>query len=179
MRAVDSTPPSPSPVDAAIETPVLHRSLAVATWGCMTINVWNGAVRPERVAAAVAVARDQVARHPSGGGFTIVVGRDTGLPDTDVRRQVADALREMGGFIHCAAVVVEGTGVLAATTRSIISLVFRASNRHVRLRVFGSIEEAAAWQAENVETVPRVCPATFARVLRDITCRQAQMRYAD
>ena len=178
MRAFDESAPSQElvpPLDRP-ETPILHRSYAVGTWGCMTMTVWNGAVRPERVEAAAEEARRQCARHPTGGGFTIVIGSDTGLPPADSRRRATIALREMSRYIHCATVVVEGTGLLAVTTRSVISLMFRATARPIRLRVFASVEEAACFQAENVCTNMDIDSARFATVLGDLVKRQRDLR---
>ncbi|MCC6875242.1 MAG: hypothetical protein IT378_13125 [Sandaracinaceae bacterium] len=151
-----------------LSLPLLHRSFAVATYGPMTISLWDGAVRRDRVEQVILAAREQCRRHPKGGGFTILVERNTGLPEIEVRGYVSNALAEMSRFIHAAAVVIEGEGFLAATARSVVNLVFLAARSPIPVRVFGTVEEAARWQARELRVQPPIDTPELARALREV-----------
>lgn len=168
-----------APGEASLEMPVLERSHAAATWGPMTIVVWDGRVRARRVSEVLEVARAQCRRHPDGGGFTLVVRRHTGLPSGDVRGSVSGALADMGGFIHCATVVIEGEGFLAATARSVVSLLFLASGRAIPMKVFADLREAALWQARNLDRARLTAPIggeEYAQILRAVLDRHDEAR---
>jgi hypothetical protein len=156
----------------------MHRSFCVATWGCMTIVLLNGAIRGARLESIMDTARLQTRRYPNGGGFTMMIGPHTGLPDADARRLTSEALAELGGFIHCTGVCLDWDGFRAATARSVVSTLFLATGRRLTTRVFHALSELADWQATTVRADPPFDGATYLRILEDVRTQQYAHREA-
>lgn len=127
----------------------LHPSYAFAAYDWMSINLWNGSVTEERVTAVIDACREQCRIWPQGGGFLLVIGPGTGMPSAEVRQKMVDAFVEMAQYTHSAAVVIMGSGFLAATARSVMSLVFLATRQRIKTKVFSDVESAVRWQVAN------------------------------
>ncbi|MFW5925831.1 MAG: hypothetical protein ACOCV4_06670 [Myxococcota bacterium] len=175
-RRVPSTPPGDGdwPGQATVEA--IHRAYGVARWGPMLIVVWNGAVRGARIEPVIAAARENCQRYPDGGGLTLIVGENTGLPDATARDITSEALSELGGYIHSAAIVIDWDGFRAATARSAVSTMFFATGRRLTMRVFKNLEEATAWQAETVRCDPPFAAERYLRVVQQVRRQQAEHR---
>ncbi|MFW6067146.1 MAG: hypothetical protein ACOC97_02330 [Myxococcota bacterium] len=154
----------------------VHRAYCVATWGPMLVLVWNGGVRGDRLGPVIAAARDNCRRHPEGGGFMLIVGPDTGLPDAAARAEASRALTELGGYIHSTAIVIEGEGFRVATARSALSTMFFAAGKRVTMRVFKSLADATTWQAAAVHCDPPFSPDQYLKVVEEVRRTQAAHR---
>jgi hypothetical protein len=166
----------PRSYEKALYLAVQHRSYCVATYGPMTISLWDGAVRGERITKVIEESRRQCELNPRGGGLTILVEPHTGIPELHVRSTISEALREMSRFIHCAAVVVDGEGVIAQTARGVVNLLFLAARVPIPVKLFGNIDEAARWQAGLLRVEPKLGASELSRVYRDVRRHHAVFR---
>lgn len=174
--AVDQTVSTGGDWPRQANVEAIHRAYCVATWGPMLLVVWNGAVRGERIEPVIHAARANCRRYPEGGGLTLIVGPNTGLPDAKARGLTSEALTELGGFIHSAAVVIDWDGFRAATARSAVSTMFFATGRRLTMRVFKALPEATTWQAETVRSDPPFAAQRYLQVVEEVRRKQSEHR---
>jgi hypothetical protein len=77
--------------------------------------------------------------------FLVVLSPDTPPPPDLHRVRIRQVLEELGTTVTVGAVVVQGSGFLAATLRSILTLLITAARLGYPVKVLGSLAEAAEW----------------------------------
>jgi hypothetical protein len=159
-----------------LQVEILHPSYAFGTYDWMSINLWNGSVTEERVEQVIDACRVRCRMWPEGGGFLLVIGPSTGMPSSEVRQKMSAAFGEMAQYIHSAAIVIRGSGFLAATARSIMSLVFLATRKRIKMKVFSDTEAAVKWQVENHAADKRLDLGDYYRAVLELVDKFRNMR---
>lgn len=85
------------------------------------------------------------AEFPDGSGYVVVLRSDVPPPKDSARANIRRILVEFGTVVNAGAMVVEGSGFVAATLRSVLSLINLASRPTYPLKVFSSVSEACYW----------------------------------
>lgn len=81
-----------------------------------------------------------------GGTVVLTVARHgLALPDDGARRRAAELVRHNATFVRRSASVIEGDGFWASAARSAVTAVFVFARQPYPSRVFGLVDEAAAW----------------------------------
>jgi hypothetical protein len=83
------------------------------------------------------------ARFPSGCGFMIVLRSEAPPPDEETRTRVSRFFEACSENATAGAIVIEGTGFVAATIRGFFGAYCLATSYRFRLRVHGTVEDAA------------------------------------
>lgn len=144
---VAMSPRSPAHATRAIEVArdeqhcrALFPHLAVAYWHTKTL--------PSAVAGLAELVRRGKQLFPDGLALLQVVSVDAEMPNSQIRAQLADLLREGGGRVVGSSVVVPGVGFKVATARGFVTglaLLVRPPFPHV---VHSTIGESALWLSQ-------------------------------
>lgn len=106
---------------------------------------------------------------PDGAGFIVVLRSDVPAPKDSARANIRRVLVEFGTVVNAGAIVVEGTGFIAATLRSVLSLMNLASRPSYPLKVFGSLSEACYWLPRQIGGKRRtVSPLELLGVIEEV-----------
>jgi hypothetical protein len=93
------------------------------------------------------------ARYPAGCGFMIVLRSEAPPPNDETRARVTGFFEGCAQNAIAGAIVIEGSGFVAATIRGFFGAYSLATGYRFRLKVYSSVDEAA--------------PAMIARLKRD------------
>jgi hypothetical protein len=95
--------------------------LGIAQIGPVCLVVWHGAVTQPLFDRQQAALKAVVAQHPGDAGFMCVVGSSSPPPDSRLRQASLDMITRHGDRLAWVICVIEGDGLHAATTRSVLS----------------------------------------------------------
>lgn len=106
---------------------------------------------------------------PDGSGYIVVLRSDVPAPKESARTNIRRVLVEFGSVVNAGAIVVEGTGFVAATLRSVLSLINLASRPTYPLKVFSSVSEASYWLPRQIGGKKRpVSPLDLIGVIEEV-----------
>lgn len=114
----------------------------------LVVAYWHKRTLPSAVSGLGDLVRRGKQRFPQGVALVQVVSVDAEMPNSDVRAQLADLLREGGGKVVGSSVVVPGVGFKVATARGFVTglaLLVRPPFPHV---VHSTIGESALWLSQ-------------------------------
>jgi hypothetical protein len=97
------------------------RDLGIAQVGPVCLVVWHGAVTRPLFDRQQGALRAVVAQYPGQAGFMCVVGSSSPPPDSTLRQASLDMLASHGDRLAWVICVIEGEGLHAAATRSVLS----------------------------------------------------------
>ncbi len=143
-------------------------ALVVGELGNICVVVWRGAVTQERFDQQRTALASVVKRHPGTAGFVCIIEASAPPPSDAMRRASANMIREHQGGLSGIACVVEGTGFVAALTRSALSAIaLLVGSRRAPLHITANVEQGIEWLA------PRVNQPDAAALTRAITTLRA------
>ncbi len=119
-----------------------------AVWGDLQLNVYTGTPTVADL-DRLAAAQNELRASRSAGRIGIFSFCETEfeIPGAEVRRHGAKLQREMSGLVTASAVVVDGAGFWASAAISVINTIAILARSSSPARVFGEIQDAAAWMA--------------------------------
>jgi hypothetical protein len=82
---------------------------------------------------------------PGGSAFVIVLRSDTPPPTEDARTRIRQVLREFGVVVKGGCIVIEGKGFVAATLRSVLSMIILAIRPNYPFKIFADLKEGIDW----------------------------------
>jgi hypothetical protein len=132
---------------------VVHQSkgLVLASWRCVSFNVWRRAMDTQGIRTAKAHLRDMRARFPAGYVSMVLFpeqGRDIKLEIAEsLRAEVSDIVRESAGAVRASAILLEGGGFFAATMRTAGSGIVLLTRPEYPVKFHESLDAACAWLA--------------------------------
>lgn len=151
------TPSSPEKVDVIERTD----AYAVVAWRRLMLLVWRGPATAAGVERSRALFQPWVARQVGGGALLIVIpGRQSRPPDAETRAAMERTASDPEGPFKGMGTLIEAEGFVAATVRSVMTRLRRAS----AATVFRSSEEAAAWAAQLLGD-PELTPAGLSQAI--------------
>jgi len=131
----------------------------------VAMYVWRGQTSMEGARSTAAAMRATREVTPDERGVLLgLVEAGAPAPASDVRKALADAMREADGFVRASALIFEGQGFQASIVRMVatgLALIARPSFPH---HVFGELAEAIAWLQPRCEP-----PSTAANLQAMIT----------
>ncbi|MDX2052562.1 MAG: hypothetical protein SFV15_09240 [Polyangiaceae bacterium] len=93
---------------------------------------------------------------PDGSAFLAVLQSDTPPPTEEARLIIKRVFREFGQVMKAGAMVIEGDGFVAATFRSVLSMLVLALRPAYPLKVYRSVAEASVWVLPHIGKSGRV-----------------------
>jgi len=92
-----------------------------------------------------------LANAPGGSAFVTVLRSDTPPPTEEARVLIKRVFRSFGEVVKAGAMVIEGKGFVAATFRSVLSMILLALKPNYPFKIFASIEEGLAFALNHVD----------------------------
>jgi hypothetical protein len=111
--------------------------------GPVAVIVGRGLPGPLLPKHAATWTKQLAARYPSGCGFMIVLRSEAPPPNEETRVRVAGFFEGCSQNAIAGAVVIEGTGFVAATIRGFFGAYSLATSYRFRLKVYSTADEAA------------------------------------
>ena len=131
---------------SAERTITCRHALGIAHVGPVCLVVWHDAVTPDRFELQRSALRSLAAQQAQPIGFICVVQPTAPPPDAAMRRASVALIDELGPRLECVACVIEGSGLVATTTRSVLSamaVLLRRATRQIKFT--DSVTAAATW----------------------------------
>jgi hypothetical protein len=123
-------------------------ALGISQVGPVCLVVWRDKVTPERFELQRTALRSLAAKHAQPVALMCVVQPSSPPPDAAMRRASIAMVDELGSRLSCVACVIEGGGLIAATTRSVLSgMALLINKTSVPIKFTGTISVAADWIA--------------------------------
>ena len=91
------------------------------------------------------------ANAPGGSAFVTILRSDTPPPTEAARAVIKRVFRTFGEVVKAGAMVIEGTGFVAATFRSVLSMILLALRPNYPFKIFASIEDGLAFGLNHVD----------------------------
>lgn len=92
---------------------------------------------------------------PDGCAFITVLSSDTPPPSEEARAFIKQVFRTFGEVVQSGAMVIEGKGFVAATLRSILSMILMALRPSYPFKIFAQLDDCLAWTLEHLDN-PKV-----------------------
>lgn len=141
----------------------------VALYSSVLFMVIQDDPRPDVLEHQQRWMRKLKADSPDGSGYIVVLRSDVPPPKDSARANIRRVLVEFGTVVNAGAMVVEGTGFVAATLRSVLSLINLASRPTYPLKVFSSVSEACYWLPRQIGGKKRsVSPLDLIAVIEEV-----------
>jgi hypothetical protein len=139
----------------------------VAAWRNALVVVWRRAPSASSIDVAHHHARLLVEQCSGRVGVLCLTQASIPLAGGAERERTCALMESLGDRLVGVATVVEGTGVLAGTTRSVMAAINLVARQPCPLGVFSTVDEAVSWQAPllNSHGGEPVRAAAFRRVV--------------
>jgi hypothetical protein len=97
---------------------------------------------------------------PGGSAFITVLRSDTPPPTEEARARIRKVLANFGEVVTAGGMVIEGKGFVAATFRSVLSMVVLAIRPNYPFKIFADLREGIDWAVGHIQnpgvTVPEL-----------------------
>ena len=153
--------------DVLVFLEVANDDLCFASWRNVAFLIFRDQLTRETLQAA----HDCTIKHALNYGkmLSFVYGESgLRLPSEEDRKLAAELRVEITDSILQESVVIDGGGFWGSTARSVMTAVLIFARNRVPTKVFGSVEEAADWQASMVRPGP-VKPAAIIEIFNQIS----------
>jgi hypothetical protein len=120
---------------------------ASATFRDVLLVIWRQAPTLAALDDVHEAARQLTEAAPDGIGVLGVAQAGMPMIGAVERRRAGDLLKEFGAHIRALASVIEGSGFLAGTTRSVMTAITLMARPPSPVKIFATVAEAVAWQA--------------------------------
>lgn len=97
---------------------------------------------------AMAIASEQLASHTRLAYAMVVVPEDAPPPSAEMRAHAGTALGAFSEYLRALAIVIEGSGVVATTKRTMARVMFSLTRSRIPFRVFSDTDSARDWLRE-------------------------------
>lgn len=134
-----------------MSSPVVHlgERLCIAEHGCVAINFWRGIPQPSDWKDAMLHLETLHQRHPKGvAAFVVFPLAGASLSFRDVQVDRVEMERVAKRFISIGrgcATVIEGSGFVAATVRSVVSGLTLVTRPPFPSRIFETVDQGVSW----------------------------------
>lgn len=108
---------------------------------------------------------------PEGSAFIAILRADTPPPSEAARVLIKRTLAEFGQVAKAGAMVIEGKGFVAATFRSVLSMLMLAIRPDYPFRIFDDVGEGCTWLLGYVGKSGRVPPHRLIAAFEDLKHR--------
>jgi hypothetical protein len=139
----------------------------VGLWQNVLVLAFRSAPSVEQLRALEGIQRDVAARFPHGYvSLAVLPGLSRPL-DAEVRDSALALTASSPPELRAVAMVIDGRGFLAATTRSLATGIVLLTRPRWPVKIFPGVEPAAAWLASWVERAARPsAPRRIAEAIR-------------
>jgi hypothetical protein len=108
---------------------------------------------------------------PDGSAFIAVLRSDTPPPTEAARAIIKRVFLEFGQVVKAGAMVIEGAGFVAATFRSVLSMILLALRPSYPFRIFADLREGCDWVSGHLGDSGRVRSAELVNAFEDLKTR--------
>jgi hypothetical protein len=105
---------------------------------------------------------------PEGSVFITVLRADTPPPAEPARRLIKRVFSEFGQVVSAGAMVIEGEGFVAATFRSVLSMIALALRPNYPFKIFANLHDGSEWVLKYVGPSGRVSVAELVTALEQV-----------
>jgi hypothetical protein len=105
---------------------------------------------------------------PDGSAFIAVLRADTPPPAEPARRLIKRVFAEFAQVVSAGAIVIEGEGFVAATFRSVLSMIVLALRPNYPFKIFANLHDGSEWVLKYVGPSGRVSMADLASALEQL-----------
>lgn len=121
-------------------------SARVASLGSVMVVAWRGHLTAAVLSEVNTVEAALIARYGRISVIGVVTELSTGVPDEDLRRASADAMKRFQSDVRGTALVIAATGVKAVLARTFFAGLSLMMTFESPLRGFRNVADAVAWQ---------------------------------
>jgi hypothetical protein len=93
---------------------------------------------------------------PDGSAFVTVLRADTPPPTEPVRKLIKRVFAEFARVVSAGAMVIEGEGFVAATFRSVLSMIVLALRPAYPFKIFANLTDGSEWVMKYVGAAARI-----------------------
>jgi hypothetical protein len=139
------------------------------SWKNISIVLWFAPANLETLPILEESCKALLREHPEGlSAVSIMVPGNRGLPDPEVRRELARIISDNAGRFAAMAVLLPGTGFWASTMRGMLTALSMLVRRPHRMQIFGTYSEVVNWllPLHAAHTKTHVDPVQLRAVLR-------------
>ena len=162
-----SQPPAPPP---HLEIEHVDGRSVIGAWNNVFVMVFRDVPSADWLRLAGEREAAFAARHPEG--FVVLAVLPSMLLNlpSDVRDEAERLSRHRSPYLQAIALVIEGTGFVAAAVRSVASGISMLSRDKTPMRTFNNVEPASAWIATFLERERRVtAPRLLSEAVKNST----------
>jgi hypothetical protein len=105
---------------------------------------------------------------PDGSAFIAVLRADTPPPAEPARRLIKRVFSEFAQVVSAGAMVIEGEGFVAATFRSVLSMIVLALRPNYPFKIFANLHDGSEWVLKYVGPAGRVSEVELVGALEQL-----------
>jgi hypothetical protein len=105
---------------------------------------------------------------PEGSAFITVLRADTPPPAEPARKLIKRVFAEFGQVVSAGAMVIEGEGFVAATFRSVLSMIALALRPNYPFKIFANLHDGSEWVLKYVGPSGRVAVTDLVNALERV-----------
>jgi hypothetical protein len=105
---------------------------------------------------------------PEGSAFITVLRADTPPPAEPARRLIKRVFSEFSRVVSAGAMVIEGEGFVAATFRSVLSMIALALRPNYPFKIFANLHDGSEWVLKYVGPSGRVSLADLVSAIEQL-----------
>ena len=150
-----------------------------ALWHDVYVTAWWGDTTVARLRGVDAYQREVLRRRPAGFVALALLSSSKVGMSAEVRAEAERVSRESPPQLRAIAQVIHGTGFAAAAIRSVATGITMLSTRGRAVKIFDTLEPAAAWLAPRANALlapaSHVTPDTMVRTMRELLSTSASV----
>lgn len=121
-------------------------SARVASLGSVMVVAWRGAITPSTLSEVNALEAALIARHGRISVIGVVTDLSSGLPNDELRKASAEAMKRFQADVRGTALVIASSGVKAVLARTFFAGLSLMMTFESPLRGFRTVSDAVTWQ---------------------------------
>jgi hypothetical protein len=128
--------------------------IVLGAWSNMAITDLRGAVRREHIGDIARCYRSLQKQYPKGLAVVTLIPGGTPMGDASIRSESSKMLEDFAGVLQHVSIVLEGSGIWAATMRTVLRGMTIVARTPYTVKVHDEVESAARALAPLIEGGP-------------------------
>ena len=144
---------------------------AIGVWHNILISIWLESATVNHLRRVDRHTRDMSKQWPGGFSSISVVASFSKMPNAEVRAEAERLAATPTQNARGGALIIEGTGLLAAAIRAMLVGMFAFSNQRVPTKIFDNIDRAAPWVLSLLPPVEGVTAEALVNAVSELRTR--------